>query len=254
MSIKYARQLGVVAVTLAIGSTAYAADSEYAPVTESKSHALQDRQANGSRNTASGKGQARTSDIPLASEKGSELTQRPVIPENLMGRRADQVIGLDVKNSKGEDVGEVERVAIDRTTNKLYALVSVGGLFGIGDKLIPMEMSRFQLKSENLIFPTEMTEDDLKQMQAYNDARFMNLEFDQILGQATRRGSESAISPDRFSELDKNGDGKITKDEAINSDDLLRQRWESADSNRDQGIDRSEFSAFETNDSSKPEK
>lgn len=63
----------------------------------------------------------------------------------------------------------------------------------------------------------------------------------------TEQGVASAPT---FSDLDSNRDGYLTEDEARNRIDLL-DNWQRADSNQDGQIDRSEFAAFEVDESSK---
>ena len=58
-------------------------------------------------------------------------------------------------------------------------------------------------------------------------------------------------SDKQFKEMDQNGDGKLSKEEANES---LQQQWSTADTNSDGAIDKSEFSAFESVKGSEPGK
>ena len=52
----------------------------------------------------------------------------------LMG--ADTLLGNDVYNGDGEDLGDIKEFMIDMATGKIaYAVLSFGGLMGLGDKL-----------------------------------------------------------------------------------------------------------------------
>ncbi|MFT4047508.1 MAG: hypothetical protein QM661_12540 [Solimonas sp.] len=51
------------------------------------------------------------------------------------------------------------------------------------------------------------------------------------------------IASDPFSQLDKNHDGFITKDEAKGNQRLLRKPWAQFDKNKDGKIDSAEFAA-----------
>lgn len=58
---------------------------------------------------------------------------------------ATTMIGDEVRNPKGEKLGKIEEIMIDRHTgNVAYAVLSFGGLMGIGDKLfaVPWEALR----------------------------------------------------------------------------------------------------------------
>jgi sporulation protein YlmC with PRC-barrel domain len=53
-------------------------------------------------------------------------------------------IGSDVENPKGEDLGDIKDVVIDRATGRIaYAVVSFGGLMGLGDKLYAVPWGAF---------------------------------------------------------------------------------------------------------------
>jgi len=53
-------------------------------------------------------------------------------------------IGADVENSKGEDLGDIKDVVIDRATGRIaYAVVSFGGFMGLGDKLYAVPWGAF---------------------------------------------------------------------------------------------------------------
>lgn len=48
---------------------------------------------------------------------------------------ASRVTGTKVKDASGKDVGEVEDIVLDKTSNSiLFAVVGFGGLLGVGEK------------------------------------------------------------------------------------------------------------------------
>jgi sporulation protein YlmC with PRC-barrel domain len=50
--------------------------------------------------------------------------------------RASKIIGTDVKDSYGEKLGDIKELVINPETGQVvYAVVSYGGAFGLGDKL-----------------------------------------------------------------------------------------------------------------------
>lgn len=170
---------------------------------------------------------------------------RPVVSGALLNRQVDQITGLDVHNEKGDEIGEVNKVVLDSKTNQLYAVISVGGLFGIGDRLIPVEMERLELRDEKLYMPTSMSEYELRHTEAYNDAMYLELEDNQLL-------SDLGIRTDDFALVDENMDGTITKDEAMKYNEPMVKDWETLDTDGDHRLNRSEFSAFEQVESNKP--
>jgi sporulation protein YlmC with PRC-barrel domain len=61
--------------------------------------------------------------------------------------RASNLTGMNVKNPKGEDLGEIKELVIDVDSGKVaYAALSVGGVLGIGDKLFAVPWKALTLK------------------------------------------------------------------------------------------------------------
>lgn len=54
--------------------------------------------------------------------------------------RAGALIGADVTNAAGEDVGEVTDLMIGSDNKVSTAIVSVGGFLGVGDKLVAIAL------------------------------------------------------------------------------------------------------------------
>jgi sporulation protein YlmC with PRC-barrel domain len=53
--------------------------------------------------------------------------------------RARKVLGTPVKNTRGDRIGEVEDVVLDKTSDRImFAIVGLGGFLGIGEKYHPL--------------------------------------------------------------------------------------------------------------------
>ena len=72
----------------------------------------------------------------------------------------------------------------------------------------------------------------------------MSQGMDQSKNQMTEKHTLTQQERNAFSHLDKNGDGKISKEEAKQSKNLNSQ-FGQADSNQDNNIDEGEFARFE---------
>lgn len=79
----------------------------------------------------------------------------------LMG--ADTLLGNDVYNPAGEDLGDIKEFMIDMASGKVeYAVLSFGGLLGMGDKLFAVPWSALRLDTENKRFTLDVAEEELK--------------------------------------------------------------------------------------------
>jgi len=53
--------------------------------------------------------------------------------------RTDDVIGVNVKNLQGEDIGEVKEIMLDKVSGEVeYVVLSYGGFLGMRDKLFAL--------------------------------------------------------------------------------------------------------------------
>jgi sporulation protein YlmC with PRC-barrel domain len=63
--------------------------------------------------------------------------------------KASGLMGMDVRNQQDERLGEIKDLVVDLTSGKIaYAVLSVGGFLGIGDKLIAVPTSAFSLSPD----------------------------------------------------------------------------------------------------------
>jgi sporulation protein YlmC with PRC-barrel domain len=84
--------------------------------------------------------------------------------------RASKLIGSEVY-SAGEDVGKIEDLLIDREHAAVTgAIISVGGLLGIGEKRIAIPITAIKLGNEAK-FTIDLSKDDLKNAPVFDYAR-----------------------------------------------------------------------------------
>jgi hypothetical protein len=75
----------------------------------------------------------------------------------------DKLIGQDVVDSQGDTFGSVENMLISDPYNVQYAIISVGGFLGIGDKLVAVPVKNLHLnKDTGNVTLKNVTEEDLK--------------------------------------------------------------------------------------------
>lgn len=97
---------------------------------------------------------------------------RPLIP-------ADRVNGTEVLSPDGEKLGKIEDVAIEKVSGQVaYAILSFGGLFGIGARLHPVPWKLLDYDPEKHAYVIPVTKADLEaaptidqtELSGWNDA------------------------------------------------------------------------------------
>ncbi len=89
---------------------------------------------------------------------------------------ATSINGTNVKNTKGESIGEIKDLMIDWNNGKVeYAVLSFGGFLGMGDKLfaIPLEAFTFDsVDSEEAVI--DVTKESLDNAPGFNKDNWPN--------------------------------------------------------------------------------
>ena len=85
--------------------------------------------------------------------------------------QASDVIGADVVNESGEEVGEIEDLVIDADKIE-YAVVSVGGFLGVGDKDVAIPLDQLKLGVGESYLMSGETEAQLEQMPEYQESQY----------------------------------------------------------------------------------
>jgi sporulation protein YlmC with PRC-barrel domain len=76
---------------------------------------------------------------------------------------ANTMIGDDVVNMQGEDLGEIKELMIDLETGQVaYAVLSFGGVLGLGDKLFAIPWSALTVDTENKNFVLSVSKEKLE--------------------------------------------------------------------------------------------
>jgi sporulation protein YlmC with PRC-barrel domain len=83
--------------------------------------------------------------------------------------RASKLIGATVKNKAGDSIGEINDLIVSPGANVTTAVVSVGGVLGVGDKKIAVPYKSFSVSPDGKTLYLDMTADQLKAMPPYTD-------------------------------------------------------------------------------------
>jgi len=97
-------------------------------------------------------------------------------PIEMNRMRAEEILGRDIVNLRGNEVGDIEDIVIARGGNDLFAVISVGGFLGIGDKDVVVPFSELRMGDDNMILMSQKSEDGLRDMPAYDENQYQRYE------------------------------------------------------------------------------
>jgi len=81
---------------------------------------------------------------------------------------SDKVEGTNVYRSKGEKIGQIERVMIDKITGKVaYAVMSFGGFLGLGEDYYPVPWSLLTYNQRLGGYEIDIADEQLKAAPKY---------------------------------------------------------------------------------------
>lgn len=85
----------------------------------------------------------------------------PVVGSKL-AYRSDQLIGADVVNPQGDDLGDVYDVVMNPETGNIsYLVLGRGGVFGIGERHVPVPWDAFKVTAGNSMMVLDTTKSNL---------------------------------------------------------------------------------------------
>lgn len=84
-------------------------------------------------------------------------------PTTISRLSATSIIDTDVRNMQGEDLGNIEDVMLDLDSGCVnYAVLSFGGILGLGDKLFAVPWQAFDVDPDNETFVLNVSKDRLE--------------------------------------------------------------------------------------------
>jgi sporulation protein YlmC with PRC-barrel domain len=89
--------------------------------------------------------------------------------------KASDIVGGDVRSSTGEDLGSIDDLALDLNSSRVaYAVVSFGGILGIGDKLFAIPMESFTRNADDK-WVLAVTKERLKDAPGFDKKNWPNM-------------------------------------------------------------------------------
>jgi sporulation protein YlmC with PRC-barrel domain len=89
---------------------------------------------------------------------------------------AETLVGNDVCNQKGEDLGDIKEIMLDMHNGKVgYAVLSFGGFLGMGEKLFAVPWDALTLDTKNKRFVLNVEKDRLKDAPGFDKDHWPNM-------------------------------------------------------------------------------
>ena len=90
--------------------------------------------------------------------------------------KASSIIGTDVVNPKGDNLGDIKEVVIDPSTGRVaYAVVSFGGFLGMGEKLFAIPFSAFAYNAGNNEYVLDVPKERLKEAPGFDSEHWPSM-------------------------------------------------------------------------------
>ena len=114
--------------------------------------------------------------IPVARlQRRQRSRARPISREevsdedNLQVRLGSHLLGSTVKNPQGKELGSIKDLVISPEDNRvIYAVLSFGGVLGLGEKAVAMPLSVLKSAAEAKTFEVEMDPERLRPASEFN--------------------------------------------------------------------------------------
>lgn len=121
-------------------------------------------------------------------------------------QRVSKMIGMDVQNMKGEDLGEIEDLVMDTQTGKIrYAAISFGGFLGVGDKLfaVPLHALKLKHEGENTYFVLNVDKQRLNNAPGFNKDAWPDFGNSQFTSQVDKFYGATSTDTDKTDKEDQ---------------------------------------------------
>jgi PRC-barrel domain len=69
------------------------------------------------------------------------------------GYRSSKIVGSPVVNDANEKIGEVDDLLVEPSDKVLFAVLSVGGFLGMGERLVVVPFSSLQISGKKVMLP-----------------------------------------------------------------------------------------------------
>ncbi|SJN10576.1 hypothetical protein CZ787_04010 [Halomonas citrativorans] len=110
---------------------------------------------------------------------------------SLMSHPVSELEGMVVINQDGEEVGDIHHIAQHNDSGDLFAIISVGGIWGFGATEIALPMDEVQLQDEQLVMNTTYGSDEIEaSSEDYVEDNYTQVDSDMTLSEAKQNQNQ----------------------------------------------------------------
>ena len=82
--------------------------------------------------------------------------------------RASDLIGAEVYDKGNVSIGDIDDLVLDRESNTVHAVISAGGLLGMGDQLITLPYNKLRISADGQSVYLSYTQDELAALEGFS--------------------------------------------------------------------------------------
>lgn len=152
---------------------------------EQQQEAVDEDQNEGDRPEAmQGSGYPRSSD-----DTGDEEND----PNDLMTHQIRDLEGKSVVNQQDEEIGDILHIVEHKESGDLYAIISIGGVWGIGDDEVALPLSDIEMEDDQLVTNTTYGSDEIKaSAEKYDEENYSQIDNNMTLNQARQHPNQDS--------------------------------------------------------------
>ncbi|HZR81480.1 MAG TPA: PRC-barrel domain-containing protein [Candidatus Binatia bacterium] len=102
---------------------------------------------------------------------GKEAARPAAGPEMASYIPSDSIVGSQVRDTKGEDLGKIDKLLMTSDGKVHAAVISLGGVFGVGGRKVEVPWSAMSMRREKNDFVMTASRDTLDKAPAYDETR-----------------------------------------------------------------------------------
>ncbi|MGK2873101.1 MAG: PRC-barrel domain-containing protein [Alphaproteobacteria bacterium] len=108
------------------------------------------------------------SPVIAADKTNTGATTNSVNPTQI---KAEELVGKDLHNLAGDEIGEITAVIIDSNGKSAALIASVGGFLGMGDHEVAIDWNDLRIRDGGKLIQTRMSKSELKALPEYEYKR-----------------------------------------------------------------------------------